>query len=139
MFYSTKVIELGSTCFRQPFAESHCKYLHGYNLICKFIFEADDLDKNNWVVDFGGFKVLKQKLKSTFDHKTIISAKDPHLEEFQNLATKGIIDLVIMSDISIEMFSKFCLDQANKLLPNNIRCVSAEVFEHDKNSAIYKD
>ena len=138
MFLSTKVIELGSTCFRQPFAKSHCRFLHGYNLIAKFIFESTELDNNNWVVDFGSFGVLKQTLRNTFDHKTIISKKDPYLKEFKTMHKQGIIDLVEMEDVSIEMFSKYCFDKANFFLPQNIKCNSAEVYEHSKNSAVFK-
>ena len=63
MFNSTKVIELGSCAFRQPKAESHCRFVHGYRLIGKFWFGANKLDKNNWVVDFGDLKGLKKLLE----------------------------------------------------------------------------
>ena len=46
-FESTKVIDLGSCAFRQPQAESHCKFIHGYRLKAKFWFTADKLDKNH--------------------------------------------------------------------------------------------
>ena len=52
-FISTKIIPLGSAAFRQPFARSHCKFIHGYRLQAKFWFECEVLDNNNWVVDFG--------------------------------------------------------------------------------------
>ena len=85
-FQSTKVIELGSCAFRQPKANhSHCKFLHGYNLTAKFWFGANELDENNWVVDFGGLKGLKEKLKNQFDHTTCIAANDPVLPIFQQL------------------------------------------------------
>ena len=64
--------EVGFSCaFRQHKAQSHCKFLHGYALSFKFIFEADELDARNWVVDFGSLKSLKGWLENTFDHKTI--------------------------------------------------------------------
>ena len=63
-FESTKVIDLGSCAFRQPQAESHCKFIHGYRLKAKFWFTADKLDKNHWVVDFGGLKELKKLLEN---------------------------------------------------------------------------
>ena len=56
-FTSTKIIELGSCAFRQPKAESHCRFIHGYRLTAKFWFGANQLDKNNWVVDFGSLKL----------------------------------------------------------------------------------
>ena len=66
MFKSTKNIELGSCAFRQPQAKSHCRFLHGYQLTAKFWFESDQLDENNWVVDFGALKGLKELLKNQF-------------------------------------------------------------------------
>ena len=79
-FTSTKILELGSCAFRQPkAAHSHCRFIHGYRLTAKFWFGTNQLDENHWVVDFGGFKGLKEELKRTFDHKTVISKKDPFL------------------------------------------------------------
>ena len=69
-YFSTKKLILGSCAFRQPFADSHCKFIHGYLLYVKFWFECNELDKNNWVVDFGSFKKLKDSLENKFDHKT---------------------------------------------------------------------
>ena len=137
--YSTKVIELGSTAFRQPFAESHCRFLHGYHLVGKFYFRAEELDNNNWVVDFGGLKELKKTLRDTFDHKTVLSKLDPYLKEFHNLHKLGVIDAIVMDEVSIEMFSMYCLEQANiflKKIDSKAQCYKVEVFEHDKNSGI---
>lgn len=85
MFYSTKIIELGSCAFRQPNADSHCRFLHGYRLTAKFWFASETLDQNNWVVDFGGLKELKKLLQKQFDHTTCISRTDPKLEQFKKL------------------------------------------------------
>jgi len=85
MFSSTKIIELGSCAFRQPQATSHCRFVHGYRLIGKFWFGANELDENNWVVDFGGLKDLKKKLEEQFDHTTVIADNDPALDSFKKL------------------------------------------------------
>lgn len=138
-YHSTKIIELGSCCFRQPFAKSHCRFLHGYNLYAKFYFMADKLDENNWVVDFGGLKKLKNNLREEFDHILIASKKDPYLEKLKELHILGIVDMRIWDDVSIEMYAKFCLETANKILYNhNAFCYKCEVFEHEKNSGIYE-
>ena len=84
-FESTKVIDLGSCAFRQPQAESHCKFIHGYRLKAKFWFTADKLDKNHWVVDFGGLKELKKLLENQFDHTTCIAFDDPKRAAYSNL------------------------------------------------------
>ena len=142
-FISTNIIPLGSAAFRQPFARSHCKFIHGYRLQAKFWFECEVLDNNNWVVDFGALKELKSKLEETFDHKTIISSKDPEVETFKMLADKRIIELVIMEDgVGIERFAEFCCNMANgyvdDITDGRCRCSKVEVWEHEQNSAIYK-
>ena len=61
--------DIGLSCaFRQPNADSHCKYIHGYSLSFNFVFTCLHLDENNWVVDFGSLKSLKNWLQETFDN-----------------------------------------------------------------------
>ncbi len=143
-YSSTKKITLGSCAFRQPFAESHCKYLHGYLLTAKFWFECEELDENNWVVDFGGLKELKTFLTKTFDHKTIISANDPHKSTFIELDDLGVLDLIVFRrGVGIERFAEYCFKKADehvKILTKE-RCwvTKCEIWEHETNSAIYKN
>jgi len=141
-YKSTKKIILGSCCFRQPEAESHCKYLHGYNLYAKLWFECNELDKHNWVVDFGCLKEIKNNLKNMFDHKTIITIKDPEIKTFKLLHKKGIIDLRICNGVGIEKFAEYVFTDVNRFIKikTNGRCwvSKCEVWEHDLNSAIYK-
>lgn len=141
-FKSTKIIELGSCAFRQPTATSHCKYLHGYRLTAKFWFEASSLDENNWVVDFGGLKDLKKILQKQFDHTTCVSSHDPYLTLFKQLNDTGICDLRVMDGVGIEKFAEWCYNTANKhvqqLTDGRCKCIKAEVFEHENNSAIFE-
>jgi 6-pyruvoyltetrahydropterin/6-carboxytetrahydropterin synthase len=143
MFQSTKVIELGSCAFRQPSATSHCKWLHGYFLTVKFWFAAETLDEKNWVFDFGGLKTLKETLEKQFDHTTVISKHDPFLPKFEELHQLGVIDLRVMDGVGVEKFAEYCLNAANNFVNaasnGRVRCVKAEVFEHPKNSAIFKN
>mgnify|MGYP000902016813 FL=1 len=141
-FKSTKIIELGSCAFRQPKANSHCKYIHGYRLKAKFWFESDELDENNWVVDFGGLKELKNLLKNQFDHTTCISSDDPHIEHFKKLSEIGVCDLRIMDGVGIEKFAEWCHAAADNfaqiITKLRCRCSQVEVFEHENNSAIFE-
>ena len=141
MFSSTKIIELGSCAFRQPQADSHCKFLHGYRLTAKFWFHASELDHNNWVVDFGGLKELKKTLQHQFDHTTCISKEDPKLMLFKQLSDEGVCDLRVMDGVGIEKFAEWCFNTANThvndLTQGRCECVRVEVFEHENNSAIY--
>lgn len=141
-YYSTKVIELGSTAFRQPNAKSHCRFIHGYRLVGKFTFTANELDSNNWVVDFGDFDELKGFLQEKFDHTLVLAKNDPAMKEFQALEKAGAASIVVLEDgVGIEMFAKYCFEAADSYVKHKTngraRAHSVEVFEHEKNSAIY--
>lgn len=141
-FESTKTITLGSCAFRQPKARSHCSKLHGYRLTAKFWFEGTSLDANNWIVDFGALKGLKEALEKNFDHTTCIDAHDPELNTFITLHEKGIIDLRAFSlGVGIERFAEYCWYIADEYVQNittkRCRVKVVEVFEHELNSAIF--
>lgn len=142
MFTSTKIIELGSCAFRQPQADSHCRFLHGYRLTAKFWFSAKHLDQNNWVVDFGGLKGLKKIMQDQFDHTTCISQTDPKLDVFKKLRDAGVCDLRVMDGVGIEKFAEWCHTVAdkyvNELTDGRCNCTKVEVFEHENNSAIFE-
>jgi 6-pyruvoyltetrahydropterin/6-carboxytetrahydropterin synthase len=111
-------------------------------LTAKFWFAANELDENNWVVDFGSLKELKQLLQDQFDHTTCVSKHDPHLDEFIKLDKLGLCDLKIMDGVGIEKFAEWCHAAADNfagvLTKMRCRCVRVEVFEHENNSAIYE-
>lgn len=142
MFTSTKIIELGSCAFRQPEADSHCRFLHGYRLTAKFWFSAKHLDQNNWVVDFGGLKGLKKLMQDQFDHTTCISQTDPKLDVFKKLRDAGVCDLRVMDGVGIEKFAEYCHTVADnyvdELTEGRCNCTKVEVFEHESNSAIFE-
>jgi 6-pyruvoyltetrahydropterin/6-carboxytetrahydropterin synthase len=133
-----------SAVFRQWRADSHCRFLHGYALSFDFIFEAEKLDKNGWVLDFGSLKPLKEVLVTQFDHKTLIAESDPHIEEFLRLRDMDLIDLHVMPRVGCEAFAEWAHDKATKLLEHSgemdlrqVRCVLVVCHEHEANSASY--
>jgi 6-pyruvoyltetrahydropterin/6-carboxytetrahydropterin synthase len=142
MYQSTKIIELGSCAFRQWRAtHSHCSKLHGYRLTAKFWFNANELDDKNWVQDFGALDELKTQLQKQFDHTTCVAADDPQLETFKLMESQGIIDLRVMDGVGIEKTAEFCYKIANQFVEaqsnKRVTVSKVEVWEHEKNSAIY--
>tara|TARA_R110000868_G_scaffold1974_1_gene15665 strand:- start:1873 stop:2313 length:441 start_codon:yes stop_codon:yes gene_type:complete len=144
-YSSTKIIELGSCAFRQWKAYgTHCKYVHGYRLMAKFWFEADELDCRNWVVNFGGLKELKKVLHDQFDHTLCIASDDPLLLMFEELHEEGGCDLRVMDGVGIEKTAEWCYKAAELFLDSNdetrgrCRVTRVEVWEHEQNSAIYE-
>lgn len=146
MYQSTKSFghELGISCaFRQWRAtHSHCRFLHGYALSFKFVFEAEELDGRNWVMDFGGLKDLKADLQMAFDHKTVIALDDPQLKFFEDAQELGVLELTTLPHVGCEKFAEYAYSLAANLLDTygydeGVRVVSCEVAEHGANSATY--
>jgi 6-pyruvoyltetrahydropterin/6-carboxytetrahydropterin synthase len=142
-FLSTKVIELGSCAFRQPKAKSHCSKIHGYRLKAKIWFEAETLDENNWIMDFGGLKDLKDLLQKTFDHKLVIDKNDPAKSALKEVERYGAADIVVMDNgVGVERFAEFVFKEADNFVKyktsNRVSVKKVEVFEHEDNSAIYE-
>lgn len=146
VYRSTKTYDFTeglSCCFRQWRAtHSHCSLVHGYALSFKFIFATHELDERNWCFDFGGMKEIKTWLKHMFDHTMIVAADDPHIDAFQGLADKGLVDLRIMPAVGCEATARYTFDHVAAWLANQIGervwLESVEVREHDGNSAIFE-
>jgi len=149
-FKSTKIFDGFSTVFRQWKADgTHCSFLHGYGVSFKIIFEGE-LDEKNWVWDFGGMKRAKNTIDGMnpkmwmdhmFDHTTIIAEDDPHLNFFEGMHVKGIIQLRVLPATGAEQFAKYIYDKVNAFVleetNNRVRVTQVEFSEHNKNSAIY--
>lgn len=144
MFYSTKTYNhsIGLSCaFRQWRANSHCKYIHGYAISVKLMFRSSHLDYQNFVMDFGGLKPIKQWLENTFDHKTLIAMDDPEFAKFLELDKIGLIQMCPVQDTGCESFAKMIYEYVNLWLATehaHCRLYSVEVREHEGNSAIYE-
>lgn len=149
-FQSTKVYDGFSCVFRQWRAEgTHCKFLHGYSVSFKIIFEGD-LDERNWVWDFGGMKRAQSFIDGLnpkhwfdymFDHTTIIAYDDPYLSLFEQMDAQGTIQLRVLPAVGAEKFAEFVYNKVNDFVQretySRVKVVSVEAREHEKNSAIY--
>ena len=132
-----------SCAFRQWRADSHCHFLHGYALAVRIDFEADELDEQGWVVDFGGLRTFKAWLEQMFDHKTLVATDDPLLSTFQDLHKVGAIDLVEVPAVGCEKFAEMIFHRAEawldeKGLAPRCRVSLVEVREHEGNAAIFR-
>ena len=150
-FTSTKVFDGFSTVFRQWKAETtHCKYLHGYGISFKLWFEGQ-LDKRNWVWDFGGMKRAKGKIDNMspkewfdymFDHTVVVAEDDPFKDQFVKLERYGVVQLRIVPATGAERFAQFIYDKVNPFImqetDGRVRIAKVEFREHGKNSAIYE-
>jgi 6-pyruvoyltetrahydropterin/6-carboxytetrahydropterin synthase len=146
--YSTKTYghEVGLSCaFRQWRAKhSHCQYLHGYALSVRLVFGAEKLDSRNWVMDFGALGEVKDFLKRTFDHHTVVAADDPELNTFLDLSQRKLIQLTVLPSVGCEAFAQHINNWVAHWLEytpdgDRVKLVSVEVREHGANSAVYME
>ena len=145
MYFSTKKYDHNvglSCCFRQWRAQSHCNKLHGYALAFKFVFESEELDIRNWVVDFGSLKALKGMLEDNFDHTTLVAKDDPLIEWFRKGEELGALDLIEVDATGCEKVAELVFECAETWLKDagyapRVKLKSVEVSEHAGNSAIY--
>lgn len=142
-YRSTKTYthELGlSACFRQWRAKSHCRFFHGYALSFKFEFVATHLDDNNWVVDFGSLKDLRQKLEEKFDHRMVVAKDDPEYATIMELEKKGLVQTTTLDNVGCEAFAFEAFQLAKQVvfhLAPRAHVLSCECREHGANSAIF--
>ena len=137
-FKSTKRFTGFPCTHRQWKAESHCRFVHGYSREFYFEFEAKELTKEGWVVDFGGLKDIKAWLDEMFDHTFLVAQDDPYLEEFKRLDREGVIQLRILPNPGMEGTALFVYEEASKILKklygDRAWISFVEVRENDKNS-----
>jgi 6-pyruvoyltetrahydropterin/6-carboxytetrahydropterin synthase len=134
-----------SACFRQPGATSHCKDWHGYALAFTFEFAARTLDANDWVIDFGSLKPLKEWLVDMFDHKMLIREDDPALSDALIMRDKGWATVSILPRVGMEAFANMAFRTCkDRILIRGgyhprVSLTKVTVAEHEGNSASYSE
>lgn len=145
MWFSSKTYDYNSgfsTAFRQWAADSHCRFIHGYAFRFELTFAGFELDKRNFIVDFGGLKSFKQMLEDTFDHKTLVAQDDPEIEWFKEGQRRGIIDLVEVERTGCEAVAKLVYEVIEQWLidagyGDRVFIYQVWVREHTGNGAGY--
>lgn len=131
-----------SACFRQWRAKSHCAFLHGYALSFQLTFESATLNDQNWVIDFGGLKEIKELIFGCFDHKLLVAEDDPELDTISSLAGLGIADVVVLPATGCEAFALYVAKEIERWLfehehGGRVRLARLTVAEHSGNAATY--
>ena len=103
IYKSTKYFkEIGPCAYRNHKSDTDCYLLHGYCRSFKFVFGCNNLDRQGFVVDFGGLKDVKRQLQEWFDHTVILQSDDPLVSTFRQLEEQGQCKLQTFPLISSE-------------------------------------
>jgi 6-pyruvoyltetrahydropterin/6-carboxytetrahydropterin synthase len=126
-----------TACFRQWKAEgTHCRYTHAY----KVWFEIE-FNKSYFALKQTHPEIMAVvwNMLSSLDFKTFVATDDPYLDKFMELHRLKVISLMLLPQVGCERFSEFILNKVNTILSEfstDIKCLSVETFEHNKNSGI---
>lgn len=118
--------------------ESKCKYLHGHNY--RFHFKvAGNMDDVGRVLDFGIIKkYLCTWLEVNYDHKTLIWAEDPKLDELIKLFPDSVC--VVPYNPTAENIARYFVEEIAPKLLNETEAtlIECRIEETRKCSATYK-
>lgn len=155
MFKSTKRFGPISTCHRNWMAETNpnrdsrkCAYIHGYSRYVQFTFQGD-LDRHQWVQDFGDCKFIKEFIEANWDHRVLVAQSDPQLELLESLHEQNMIALTVIDDVNnngwgpgIEGSCKHLYDVLQPIVSERsggrVSIAKIEIWEHENNTASYE-
>ena len=142
MYTSTKYFhEIGPCAYRNWKSQTECYLLHGYCRSFKFVFGANTLDKQNFVVDFGGLKEVKRQLEDWFDHTVILQSDDPLVHTFKTLEQNMYCRVRTFPIISCEGLAQWVAAYVDYMIQQRTSgrawVISCEMIEAEKNTALY--
>ena len=142
IYKSTKYFkEIGPCAYRNWKSDTDCYLLHGYCRSFKFVFGCEHLDRQGFVVDFGGLKDVKRQLQEWFDHTVCLQSDDPLIGTFRVLQEQSQCKLQTFPTISSEGLAEWTGEYVDSVLQEkyNGRCwvLESHHIEASKNSAIY--
>ena len=133
--------DLGLSCtFRQWRADSHCNNLHGYAISVQLVFETTQLDAQNWVIDFGSLKPIKDFLHTNYDHVLLVANDDPAWTELNHLGALGLANVRTVDNVGCEGFAKHIADYVTAWLRtqrSDVTLAKVTVQEQPSNAATY--
>lgn len=121
-----------------------CNKIHGYSFSIKLYFGTNDLDRRNWVVDYGSLGDLKATLQDQFDHTLLCAEDDPHMDWYQEAQRRGIAKVIVLPHLGCEAIADqiykwvngvFIPESFGKGESERVWCYRVEVRETQSNMA----
>lgn len=107
-------VESGHALSKHP---GRCKFPHGHSRIVELILEADELDHNEMVCDFGVIKQALAHFLDKLDHSMCMNTDDRMYETFKEAYGERIIPFE-GKDPTTEVISKMIFDHTKEHLDN---------------------
>ena len=127
---------------RQPLHKGRCAFIHGHNWEIKITFEANEVDENGFVVDFGELHYLADWIDENLDHACAFSASDPQRAKIEELVELNLVKPLWIDNVSCEGLAKHLFETFAPMVASQTSCraslVSIELHEDSRNSALYR-
>lgn len=138
----TKVYPEICVAHRNWKSSSHCSFIHGYARTVEVTLSGP-LNSQDWVVDLGDLRFIKDFLYEQWEHRLLVSDDDPLLEEMKKLEALGALSLNVMNSSkghgpTLEQSCKFVADFIQDklcVLHPNLKLKKIEIWEKSNNRA----
>ena len=126
---------------RQPFHSGKCSRLHGHSWAITLTFEADELDKNGFVIDFGDLHFIGDWIEEHLDHGILLCSNDPLKEDLEVLQSKQLLTIHWVESASCEGIARFLFETFDPMVREKTKdrawLQSLHLEEDSRNSATY--
>jgi len=126
---------------RQPFHSGRCSRLHGHSWTITLTFEAENLDSNGFVIDFGDLHFIEDWIDENLDHGIVLCSDDPEKEKLLQLASDGLLQITWVDSASCEGIARFLYETFQPMVESQTKgrawIKSVHLKEDSKNAADY--
>ncbi len=105
-------VESGHMLSKHP---ANCRFPHGHSRQVEMVLEADTLDANDMVCDFGVIKAALKDFLDAFDHTMCMNTDDPMYTTFKQAYGDRIIGFT-QQDPTTEIVAKLIYDRVKQAL-----------------------
>ena len=126
---------------RQPFHSGRCSRLHGHSWSITLTFEAENLDSNGFVIDFGDLHFIEDWIDENLDHGIVLCSDDPDKEKLLRLASDGLLQITWVESASCEGIARFLYETFQPMVDAQTKgrawIKSVHLKEDSKNASDY--
>ena len=134
----TLFLDLGefAAAHRQWKHTGKCFKVHGHNWRVEVEVEAEKVDDQGFIIDVGELKeTLRPLVVDLLDHTLLICEDDPEKHWFLCMEERGIVNLKVLPEVSMEFLAKHLLTKFNDrlhwgdLAKRKVRVTKVRVWE----------
>jgi len=138
MITCTKTYSSIPFAHRQHLHDGHCAFVHGHNWEISLTFACEKTDENDFVIDFGKLKFIKEWIGENLDHACVLSESDPLKEKIVTSAPE-VWKIYLVPSCSCEGLAKHLFKIFDTMVrektQNRAFVKSIRIKEDEKNEA----